>query len=110
MKFKLWIIILFCFSVINIFAQIKMPDEMANSPLALRAGISELDNKTVSDIFLNKKFKQTKQLDGTIVQSKYGITTLNGNTYTLEIDIFQGDNKTASMTFTLVYQNTYTLL
>lgn len=93
------------------FAQTPtMPEKMANSKLFLRPGISEMDDITVGEFFLNKKFKSTELLDGTISTVRYGTCTLDGNNYILAIEFTNNTKVKAIITYTFFFQDNSTIL
>jgi hypothetical protein len=94
----------------TVFSQTKMPEAMANSLLVIRQDVLDMGNTTVGQFFLNRKFKKVGQLDGTYTTAKYGDSKIDGNEYTLNIDVFNSDRKNITIAFVLLFQGETTLL
>jgi len=104
---------LFCFIVlfgVSCYSQVEMPEQMKKSLIQIRSGIFDLENQTVEQIFLNKEFISNQQLDGSISTVKYGNCNLSGNEYSLDIDFYTNDNRTASISYVFFFQGDTTLL
>jgi hypothetical protein len=98
------------FATCSVAAETAMPEKMAKSVLQLREGIIDMGDTTVGSFFLNKKFLSNQQLDGTVSTAQYGKASLSGNNFTLDIDVVNGTNKIATMTFILTHLGKTTLL
>jgi len=106
---KKFILLISCFILSYVaFANDPMPEEIAKSLLLFREGILENNNPTVSDVFLNKKFKTFKLVDGTTSTVEYGQSKLDGNVYTLVINLLTNDKPVAMFKYVFVYQGSTT--
>lgn len=103
--FKIVMVTLFILSISILYGQENVPMKLMNAVLIIRPGIDDLGNTTVQEYFLNKVFKQVELLDGTIQYAKYGENVLEGNSFTLNINLFKNENNYATLGFMLYYQD-----
>jgi len=94
----------------NLTAQEQMPEQMKKSVLLLRPGVSDFGDVYVGDIFADKEFIETTQLDGAISTAQYGKSELRGNTYILRVELVNNRKVESVFTYTFIYQQEATLL